>query len=287
MHLDLNLLTALDVLLEEGGVGAAAERLHLSQPAMSRTLGRIRKATGDEILVRSGRQMLPTAYAEAIRDEVHQLVTRTRAIFTPTSDLELSTLDRTFTLQCNDVVASALVAPLAARIAVDAPGVCLRVLGESDTTVDELRRGNADIQITDQTSHPADVHALTVTTDSLAMIARQDVDPMALPQVAISRRGRPRGRLDDLLAERGLNRRVVLTVPTLAMALQAVTTADLATIAPQMLAGSQLGPTLRTYPLPLPTPEIPAVLAWHTRHDPDAAHRWLRALIAEILTSGQ
>jgi DNA-binding transcriptional LysR family regulator len=80
MHLDLNLLTALDALLDERGVGAAADRLHLSQPAMSRTLSRIRRATGDPILVRSGRTMLPTPYAEQIRDEVHQLVTRAQTV---------------------------------------------------------------------------------------------------------------------------------------------------------------------------------------------------------------
>jgi DNA-binding transcriptional LysR family regulator len=64
VQLDLNLLIALDALLDERSVGAAADRLHFSQPAMSRTLGRIRRATGDEILVRSGRSMLPTPYAE-------------------------------------------------------------------------------------------------------------------------------------------------------------------------------------------------------------------------------
>src|ERR1700742_1472895 len=167
MHMDLNLLTALDALLDERGVGAAADRLHLSQPAMSRTLGRIRRATGDQILVRSGRSMLPTAYAEQIRAEVHQLVSRAQVIFTPSTELDLSTLDRTFTLQCNDVVASALIPPLTARISVAAPGVCLRVLGESDSSVDELRRGNVDVQITDQTTHAADVHSVTVMTDSL------------------------------------------------------------------------------------------------------------------------
>jgi len=285
VHLDLNLLTALDVLLEERSVGAAAQRLHLSQPAMSRTLGRIRRATGDQILVRSGRSMLPTAYAEQIRGEVHQLVTRAQAIFTPSTELDLSTLDRTFTLQCNDVVASALVPRLTARVASTAPGVCLRVLGESDSDVDELRRGSVDLRITDQTTHPADVRSQTVMTDTLAVIARRKGDPFARPHVAISRRGRQRSRLDDLLEEHGLRRRVVLTVPTLAMALQAIATADLVTIAPRTLTQGQLTAGLKAFPLPLPTPEIPAVLAWHTRHDPDTAHHWLRSLIVETLTS--
>ncbi|WP_329572012.1 LysR family transcriptional regulator [Kitasatospora sp. NBC_01266] len=125
MHLDLNLLTALDALLDEGGVGAAADRPHLSQPAMSRTLGRIRRATGDEILVCSGRQMLPTPYAEQIRAEVHQLVTRAKTVLTPAAEVDPPTLRRTFTLRCDDVLADALLPPLVGELAVAAPGVVL------------------------------------------------------------------------------------------------------------------------------------------------------------------
>lgn len=291
MHLDLNLLTALDVLLEERSVGAAADRLHLSQPAMSRTLGRIRRATGDQILVRSGRSMLPTAYAEEIRAEVHQLVTRAQAVLTPATELNLDTLERTFTLQCNDVVAGALVPHLAARVAAAAPGVCLRVLGESDTHVDELRRGNVDLQVTDETSHPADVRSATVVTDRLVAITRRDVsvDPAtpegfaALTHVVISRRGRRRNPIDDVLEADGLRRRVAMTVPTLAMAVAAVTTAGLATVTPEAFSRHHLGPDLRTHALPVPTPEIPAVMAWHARHERDSAHHWLRAQIADVL----
>jgi DNA-binding transcriptional LysR family regulator len=288
--MDLNLLTALDILLEERSVGAAAHRLRLSQPAMSRTLGRIRRATGDEILVRSSRLMLPTPYAEQIRGEVHQLVARAQAIFTPEAGLDLPTLERTFTLQCNDIVTGALIPPLTARIIATAPGVCLRVLGEADT---ELRTGSVDIQLSDETAHPADVRSVTVMTDTLATVARRDlaVDPAtadgftALPHVVISRRGRRRNRLDDILHAHGLSRRVTVTVPTLAPALQAVAAGSLVTVVPVLLAGRQLGPDLRSWKLPVPTPDSPAVMAWHARHEQDSAHRWIRAMISDTLAS--
>ncbi|MEU9454171.1 LysR family transcriptional regulator [Streptomyces sp. NPDC048277] len=291
MHLDLNLLIALDALLEERGVGAAADRLHLSQPAMSRTLGRIRKATGDEILVRSGRAMLPTPYAEQIRDEVHQLVTRAQAVLSPTAEVDPATLERTFTLQCNDVVADALLPRLAAPLAVGAPGVCLRVLGEADTSVDELRRGRVDLQVTDEAPQHADTRSTTLLTDTLAVVGRRDLphDPStwagfaALPQVVISRRGRVRGRIDDLLEARDLRRRIAFSVPTLALALRTVAAHELITVAPVLLGGQALPTPLRTYPLPVETPAVPAVLAWHARHDRDAAHRWLRTLVADTL----
>src|SRR5689334_3780434 len=83
VHMDLNLLVALDALLEEGSVTGAAERLHLSAPAMSRALARIRRATGDDILVRSGRAMTPTPRALELRDEAHELVRRATAVLTP------------------------------------------------------------------------------------------------------------------------------------------------------------------------------------------------------------
>lgn len=293
MHLDLNLLAALDALLEEGSVGAAADRLHLSQPAMSRTLGRIRQATGDEILVRSGRSMLSTPYAEDIRDEVHQLVVRSQAVLAPVAEADVSALERTFPVQFNDVIAGAVLPHLAARLAREAPGVSLRVLGEADTASDELRRGKTDLQASGAAPGHADVRALTVTTDRLATFGVRDLPfgPAtlegfaALPHVVISRRGRQRDQIDDLLEAHGLRRRVVLTVPTLAAALATATGAGLVTVAPEKMTRRQLGRSPRAYPLPLPVPEVPAVMAWHARHDRDSAHRWLRRLIADILTS--
>jgi DNA-binding transcriptional LysR family regulator len=327
--MDLNLLTALDALLDERSVGAAADRLHLSQPAMSRTLARIRRATGDQILVRSGRSMLLTPYAEEIQNEVHQLVVRAQSVLAPAADLNIAAVERTFTVQFNDVIAGALLPRLSARAAAEAPGVRLRVLGEGDTADDDLRRGRTDLQVAGSSPESSDVRAVTVATDRLAVFGRPALpfDPAtlegfaALPHVVISRRGRQHDRIDHLLAESrsepasgteprpgsdtksaaeagpGLRRRVVLTVPTLYAALRTVAAADLITVAPEAMArcqadlgtrpgaGSGAGPGLRIYALPLPVPEIPVVMAWHVRHERDAAHRWLRALVSEILVS--
>jgi DNA-binding transcriptional LysR family regulator len=174
-----------------------------------------------------------------------------------------------------------------------APGVCLRVLGEADTTLDELRRGHVDLQVTDQAPAHADTRSVTVLTDTLTVLGRHELAPdpstwagfAALPHVVISRRGRRPDRIDDLLDERHLRRRVAFTVPTLALALRVVAAHDLVTVAPRLLTSHALPPSLRTYPLPGPTPAVPAVLAWHARHDRDSAHRWLRTLITDTLTA--
>ncbi|MFJ7213468.1 LysR family transcriptional regulator [Amycolatopsis sp. NPDC098790] len=289
MHFDLNLLVALDALLDERSVSAAADRLHLTQPAMSRTLGRIRRATGDQILVRSGRVMLPTPYAEAVRDQVHDLVTQARSVLTPVSEVDPTTLERTFTIQCNDVVAAALLPRLATILPGVAPGVCLRVIGETHTTTDELRQGRIDLQITDEAPPRTEIRSTTVLTDELAVIGRRDLphDPSgwaafaALPHVVISRRGRRHNRVDELLEARGLTRSVTFTVPTVALALPILAAHPLIAVVPGRLTGQVLPPVLRSYPMPgLPSP-VPAVLAWHARHDQDAAHRWFRALITD------
>ncbi|WP_254126419.1 LysR family transcriptional regulator [Amycolatopsis sp. CA-230715] len=292
VHLDLNLLVTLDALLDERSVTAAADRLYVTQPAMSRTLARIRQATGDQILVRSGRVMLPTPYAEQIRDEVHHLVTRANAVLTPATEVDPATLDRTFTVQCSDIVVDALVTHLAADLTRMAPGVCLRVLSDAaDVAAEDLRRGRVDLQITNQVPAHADARSTTVLTDELAVIGRRDLPRppsswaalAALGHVVISRQGGRHNRVDDLLKERKLSRKVAFTVPTLALALRIVATHNLVVVAPRLLSGHALPSSLRSYPMPGPTSPIPAVLAWHARHDRDAAHRWLRALIADAL----
>src|SRR3569833_2078633 len=128
VHLDLNLLTALDALLEEGSVAGAAQRLHVTAPAMSRTLGRIRHATKDQILVRTGREMLPTPYAMGIRAEVHRLVQQAHAVLAPEREVDLSTLERVFTVEWHDAATVAICPALLADVRSRAPGERLRVL---------------------------------------------------------------------------------------------------------------------------------------------------------------
>ena len=130
VHVDLNLLTALDALLEENSVAAAADRLHLSPPAMSRTLSRIRRATGDDILVRAGRTMIPTPRALELREETRELVRRATVVLTPPRTLDLATLDRVFTIRSHDALAAGLAPPLTSATGAAAPGVQIRLLAE-------------------------------------------------------------------------------------------------------------------------------------------------------------
>lgn len=286
MGLDLNLLVALDALLEESSVTAAAHRLHLSPPAMSRTLGRIRHAMGDPILVRSGRIMTATPRALALREQVHVLVTEAQAVLAPERELELHSLRRTFSIQCHDAVATAIGAPLVASMLEQAPGVRLRILAEGSSDTDDLRYGQVDLEIGSHRPGP-ELSSDQIAEGQFSVVVRPGhprvrgsltLEQYAAEQhVTVSRRGRLADPVDEAMAAHDVRRTVVASLPTSSAALHAVRGSDLLVTVPEGLCR----PTVRklellVLPLPMDLPPIPMVLAWHKRYDQDLGHAWLR-----------
>ncbi|MGZ5276263.1 MAG: LysR family transcriptional regulator, partial [Caldimonas sp.] len=143
---DLNLLFTLDVLLAEGSVARAARRLRLSPSAMSRSLARLRDATGDPLLVRAGRGLVPSPRAIELRDRVGQLVRDAEAALRPVGTLDLGQLERTFTLRTSEGFVENFGARLLARVREDAPGVRLRFLPKLDKDSAPLRDGTVDLE---------------------------------------------------------------------------------------------------------------------------------------------
>lgn len=293
MHVDLNLLVALDVLLEEESVQGAADQLHLSSPAMSRALGRLRAATQDEILVRTGRTMTPTPYAAGVRDQVHHLVQQARTVLRPRHDLDLSTLERTFTLQCHDAITTVLAASLLTRVRAAAPGVTLRFLAEPAADTSDLRRGRVDVALGSTVPDQPDTRHENLGQGPLVVALRAGhplgADHLDLARYAaadhvlVSRRGRLSDPIDTALAAHGLQRRVVASAPTAAVAMSIVCGSDAVAAVPELVCRT---PTTRTdvrqVPLPLDLQPVPVIFAWHQRHDNDPAHTWLRQQIREV-----
>ncbi|MCX2925588.1 LysR family transcriptional regulator [Streptomyces sp. NEAU-W12] len=287
MQLDLNLLTALDALLEEGSVTDAAARLHVSAPAMSRTLGRIRRATGDQILVRTGRTMTPTPRALALRATVHDLVQQAQSVLSPHTEVDLATLERTFVLKWHDALAAAAGPALLHSLRTEAPGVRLRFLAEPGTDTHDPRRGDVDLEAGSGEPSSPEIRHEVVGHDRLVLALRPAhplcrgpltlEDYVATEHVTVSRRGRLRDPVDDALEAQGASRRVVAATPTNATALQFVRHHDLVAAVPRLVSRPLLDDLgLRTRPLPLTMPPIPIRLAWHRRYDNDPAHAWLR-----------
>src|SRR5215218_9451897 len=143
---DLNLLVTLDVLLAEGSVARAARRLRLSPSAMSRALARLRAVTGDPLLVRAGRGLVPSPRALELRERVGQLVHDAEAVLRPADALQLGRLCRTFTLRTSEGFVENFGARLLARVSAEAPGVRLRFLPKLDKDSAPLRDGTVDLE---------------------------------------------------------------------------------------------------------------------------------------------
>ncbi|WP_424921903.1 LysR family transcriptional regulator [Streptomyces sp. wa1] len=294
MQLDLNLLTALDALLEEGSVAGAAARLHVTAPAMSRSLGRIRKATGDQILVRTGRSMVPTSRALAMRADVHALVQQAHHLLSAQQELDLTALDRVFTVRWHDALTAACGTALTTAVHRQAPGVRLRLSAEPGSDDAELRRGEVDLESSSSRPTLPDIRHRHVGTDRLVVAVRaghplaegllNPEDYAAAEHLTISRRGSLHDPIDDALATHGLERRVVAAGPTAAFALRLARETDLVVTLPDTVTrGTRDRLGLLTLSLPLPVPEVSLYLLWHQRYEDDRAHIWLRDLATETV----
>jgi DNA-binding transcriptional LysR family regulator len=293
--LDANLLVALDALLTERGVTRAAQRLHTSPAAMSRTLARNRRVLGDPVLVRAGQSMVLTPRALAMREEVGAVVERCRRLLVPAEDVDLATLTHTFTVQTSDLLLAALASGLHEAAAAQAPGVSVRFLSEAVEDTDALRDGVVDVEVgvldhLDPETRTEDLVPLRMYAAVRAghPLTRGELTPArfsAAEHISVSRRGLAYGPVDTALAELGLRRRVPVVLPTHTAALLLARDTDLVCLTAAALPGdaaSTLG--LPTLEVPLQLPPRTIGMAWHPRNDADPGQRWLRDQVRRVLT---
>lgn len=293
--IDWNLLSALDVLLAEGSVTAAAERLHLSIPATSRTLGRIRETFGDPILVRAGRGLVPTPRALALQQRLHNLIEEAHQIVESGKDVDLSSLERTFTIRANDALIALLTARLETRTRQIAPGVALRFIPEGEEDIGPLRDGLIDLDIGVIDDFGPEVLSEKLYEDRLVgMVATSH--PLsegritlrriaAVHHIGVSRRGRAHGAFDDLLQKRGLERKVVAVVPTFTAAAHIIASSDLTGLVTAGFAKEFASLTgAHVYEIPVDLQKLEISQAWHVRQDLDPGHKWLRSQIREVIS---
>ena len=288
---DLNLLVTLDVLLAEGSVARAARRLRLSPSAMSRALARLRETTGDPLLVRAGRALVPTPRAIELRGRVGQVVDEAEAILRPAEALELDRLVRTFTLRARDGFVETFGAALIARVSRDAPGVRLRFVPKPDKDSTALREGPVDLEtgVVGDTIGP-EVRAQALYRDRFVGVVRTghslsdgEITPARYADgrhIVVARRLLDRGPVDEALKQLGLERRIATFVGSFSDAVALARATDLIATVPERLGGA-MRDGLYSFPLPLPVQEFTVSLLWHPRLDADPAHRWLRDLIRE------
>lgn len=291
---DLNQLVTLDVLLREGSVAQAAQRLGLSASAMSRALARLRKTTGDPLLVRAGRGLVPTPRALELRDSVSRLVRDAQVVLRPAEKPNLQQVERTFTLRTSEGFVENHGAALLALIGKEAPGVRLRFLQKPIKESASLRDGSVDLEtgVAGSETGP-EICSQHLYVDRFVGVVRKGHpltrDPItpfryaAGRHVYVSRRGTERGVIDDELERLGLERVIVAIVEGFAAALALARSSDLIATVPERHTGS-LRAGMFTFEIPVPSPEIPVSLLWHPRLDADPVHAWLRACVQEVCT---
>jgi DNA-binding transcriptional LysR family regulator len=288
---DLNLLFTLDVLLAEGSVARAARRLHLSPSAMSRALARLRAATGDPLLVRAGRGLVPSPRALVLRARVGQLVHEAEAALRPADRLDLARLDRTFTLRASEGFVENFGARILARVAAEAPAVRLRFLPKLDKDSAPLREGTVDLEtgVVGTTTGP-ELRAQGLFRDRFVGVVRTGhrlgkgrltaARYAAEKHVRVSRRTTRKDPIDDALASLGLQRQVATIVGGYSAALALARASDLVATVPERHTGD-LRAGMHTFALPWSAPPITVSLLWHPRMDGDQAHRWLRGCVRD------
>ena len=269
---DLNLLITLDVLLAEGSVARAAKRLRLSPSAMSRALARLRATTGDPLLVRAGRGLVPTPRALA-------------------QALEMAHVVRTFTLRTSEEFVEGFGSALLARLAEDAPGVRLRFVSKTDKDTAQLREGSVDLDIgvVDPTASP-EVLTQALFRDRLIGVVRSG-HPLSQGEISaarfaegrhlyVSRRGQDRGQIDDVLEAQGLTRQIGSIVASFSSAIALARNTDLIASVPERYTPDRRD--LFCFALPVALPAFTVAMLWHPRLDADLAHRWLRGCLREV-----
>jgi DNA-binding transcriptional LysR family regulator len=288
---DFNLLVTLEAVLAEGSVARAAQRLHLSPSAMSRALARLRATTGDPLLVRAGRGLVPTPRALELREQVSQLVQDAKVVLRPAERLNLKQLVRTFTIRTREGFVENFGPDLIARVGEEAPGVRLCFVQKPNKESTSLRDGTVDLEIgvVGKTTGP-EVRAHALFRDRFIGVVRMghalsqgEITPSRYASgrhISVSRRGLDKGPIDEALKPFGLERAIVTIVGGFSTALALARASDLIASVPERQTGN-LRAGMYSFPLPVPVPEVTISLLWHPRMDADPAHRWLRGLVLE------
>jgi DNA-binding transcriptional LysR family regulator len=290
--IDLNLLRVLDALLESGSVAGAAKTLHLSPPAVSRSLARLRAVVGDPLFVRAGRSLVPTDVAGRLREPARQALEAAVAVLTPTPPSDPARIERRFVICADDAIVAALALPLITRVRTTAPGVEIAFIREGPDTISRFRSGAVDLRIDAHVEQHHDINSEVILSDRFVAAVRSNHRLLRgrmtaklyaeAHHITVSPKGTRDGPIDRALAESGLVREHVTTVTSFVVAAHLVAATDLVGSLPLSIVALMSGA------LPITAVDIPASvpcfdihLIWHQRDEHDVAHQWLRRQIRE------
>lgn len=295
-NLDLNLLRVFDAVMAERNLTRAAERLAMTQPAVSHALKRLREALGEELFVRQAFGMKPTSRAEGLWPEVRQALDRLRAVLDP-REYEPATEDATFQIAMADATAALVLPPLVADLEAQQARARVHVLplttrdprslleqGEADFALGYFPQAVAALQ---SQGHLAAIRQHRLYESQYVCVMRRDHPLAQAPldldtycaahHLLVSFSGRPHGFVDESLAALGRSRRIVLTVNQFFTAGRVVAHSDLLTVLPaRFVSATGYQRDLIERPLPFALAPVHVDMLWHMRNEDRPPQRWLR-----------
>jgi DNA-binding transcriptional LysR family regulator len=280
-------------LLREAHVTRAAQRIGLSQSAMSHALARLRQVMGDPLLVRTARGMTLTPRAQAVAERLASALGELDAVLGPPAAFEPKELEREIRIAAIDFAQLVLIPPLVAELAKRAPGVTLVVVPPVEPVERALADGSVDLAIGLRRDAPTLEQRELLVERFVCVVRRRrgaegrlGLGPFSRrPHVLISPRGRVPGAVDAALRRRNRSRRVTLTVPhTLAAALVVAESDAVLTVAERVARIALRGLPVRIVEPPIALEPFRVSMLWHPRLDADPAHAFLRETLADVAT---
>ncbi|WP_213990053.1 LysR family transcriptional regulator [Sodalis sp. dw_96] len=290
-RLDLNLLVTLDVLLTEHNVTRTAERLNFSQPSVSVHLAKLRDIFRDPLLLPGPRGMRPTARADALREPLRQALKALEYAVSPASPFDPAVSDHTWRVAASDYSESTILLPALKGLRSAAPGARFAFIESVPSGIArQAEQGDIDIAFHTSEGAPPGLHSRPLFTERYVLAGRADHPRLKKPptleefceldHVMVSPDGGGfYGVTDTALAQFGLTRRVVLSVPHFLLVSSVLASTDLVAMLPSRLVEGR--PALRVVEPPIAVPGFEISMLWHERVHRDPAHQWLRGFIAD------
>lgn len=289
---DLNLLVALNALLTDLHVTRAADRIGLSQPAMSNALSRLRHIFKDELLVRTANGMQATPRAIELAEPVKRLLRQLERLLDSESSFDPSTTTRSFSVRLSDLLGRLLLPAISRSFEAQAPFAQLDVVHYSPTqTVESLEKDEIDLAISMGLTHSSSIKSVVLMNDRMVCVMREG-HPAAqqslamttfleFPHLKVSMSPTDLRFVDDVLALQGITRRVAVNVPHWLLVPHVLRDSNLLSVMPRRLAFAMATEDLAIRELPFASEPFEWSMYWHRRHDGSQELGWLRSVFTE------
>lgn len=293
---DLNLLVFFNALMSERHVTRAADKVAISQPAMSNALARLRVVFKDELFVRTAKGMEPTPRALELAEQIQTILLQATRLMTSEIQFDPDTSDRLYSVRMSDLVGILILPGLMARLRTEAPGVSIDTVHLSpEHTIDALETDRLDLAVSMELQHTSAIRSETLFADRMACVVGKD-HPLATGKLTLNRFLAYRHLrvsmsptdirfVDSVLAGKGLERQIALNVTHWLLVPQILQETDLVAVMSERAAQQIPGAGVVIRELPFHTQSFTWRVYWHRRYEHSAAHQWLRTQLQEVVKS--